>query len=486
MTDIADIRVRVAPSPTGAPHVGTAYVALFNYAFARHENGQFLLRIEDTDRERSTRESEEEIMRALRWLGLHWDEGPDAGGPHTPYRQSERSDLYRSHAQTLLDTGDAYRCFCSPERLEELRERQKAEKGFVGYDGKCRDLDEEEIRQKLDAGEPYTIRMKSPQDGETAFQDRIRGEISVPNKEIDDQVLLKSDGFPTYHLANVVDDHRMGISHVVRAEEWISSTPKHKLLYEALGWDAPVFVHLPLLRNKDKTKISKRKNPTSLNWYREEGYLQEALLNFLALMGYSLEEDREMFTVEEMIEEFTWDRVKTSGPVFDREKLDWLNGEYIRELDPEELLGRILAEPYTEHTDENAQKMLEIVKLIQERIETLTEFDESVNFFFEREPYDPELLIPKKQEAEFALEIVRALKDTFQRVEQWETDTLEQLTADFCEEKDWKKGWVYMPLRIAITCRKVSTPLFETMEILGKEECLERLDLAVEKARSLV
>ncbi len=362
------IRVRVAPSPTGRPHVGTAYIALFNYAFAQHENGEFILRIEDTDRERSTRESEEEIIRALRWLGLDWDEGPDVDGPRGPYRQSERFDTYAAHAQTLLDTGHAYRCFCTPERLKKLREQQQKEKGFVGYDGKCRDLSEEEVQKKLDEDVPHTIRLKTPNEGETSFTDRIRDEITIPNNEIDDQVLIKSDGFPTYHLANVVDDHLMDISHVVRAEEWISSTPKHTLLYDAFDWDMPVFIHLPLLRNKDKTKISKRKNPVSLDYYREKGYLQEALLNFLALMGYSLEEDREVFSIDEMIDEFTWDRVKTSGPVFDTEKLDWINGEYIRELEPSELLERILAEPYTEHTDVDAQKLLGIVELIQERI----------------------------------------------------------------------------------------------------------------------
>ncbi len=479
------VRVRVAPSPTGRPHVGTAYIALFNYAFAQHERGQFLLRIEDTDRERSTRESEEEIIRALKWLGLEWDEGPDVGGACGPYRQSERFDTYRAHAQTLLDTGHAYRCFCSPERLRKLREQQQKEKGFVGYDGKCRDLSEEEVQQKMDEGIPHTIRLKTPQSGETSFTDRIRGEISIPNDEIDDQVLIKSDGFPTYHLASVVDDYLMDISHVVRAEEWISSTPKHIILYDAFDWDPPVFIHLPLLRNKDKTKISKRKNPVSLDYYREEGYLREAMLNFLALMGYSLQEDREVFSLEEMIDEFTWDRVKTSGPVFDTEKLDWLNGEYIRALEPAELVERLLAEPYTEHTDEDTEKLVEIVKLIQERIEKLSEFDQATNFFFEREDYDPELLVPKKQSPELALEILNYMQETFQNIDDWGTETLEQTTREMCDLTDWKTGWIFMPLRIVITCREVSTPLFETMDILGKEECMGRFETAIAKAQSL-
>ncbi|MFP4028379.1 MAG: glutamate--tRNA ligase [Candidatus Brocadiia bacterium] len=482
MTDSADrVRVRSAPSPTGPPHVGTAYITLFNYVFARQQNGDFLLRIEDTDRERSTKESEEAIIRALRWLGLEWDEGPDKDGPTGPYRQSERSELYREHAHQLLENSKAYRCFCTSERLAELREQQRKEKTSFGYDGHCRNLSEEEITQKLDADIPYTIRLKAPEDGETSFGDRIRGEISFPNNEIDDQVLLKSDGFPTYHLANVVDDHLMGISHVIRAEEWISSTPKHILLYEAFAWNPPVFIHLPLLRNKDKSKISKRKNPVSLDWYRQEGYLPEALLNFLARMGWSLEEDREKFSIKEMIEKFSWDRVKTSGPVFDLEKLDWLNGEYIRELQTRELLERILAGDYTCHADEPVGKLMNIVPLVQERMEKLSEFDQKTAFFFDTEEYDSEDLIPKKQDGSLAAEILRACSVTLSELGSWDTETLEVAFQNLCDEHDWKRGWLYMPLRVAITCRRVSTPLFETMEILGRDECVKRLDEARQK-----
>jgi glutamyl-tRNA synthetase len=481
MTDSHDrVRVRIAPSPTGPPHVGTAYIALFNYVFARHTGGDFVLRIEDTDRERSTQESEQQIIEALEWLGLDWDEGPDKGGTYGPYRQSERSGFYREYAEKLVKAGTAYYCFCSPERLARVREEQKKDgKGFIGYDGHCRRLSRAEIEKKLEDGEAYTIRLKVPNDGETRFEDRFRGELSFRNEEIDDQVLLKSDGFPTYHLANVVDDHLMEISHVIRAEEWISSTPKHVLLYQAFGWDLPVFVHMPLLRNKDQSKISKRKNPVSLNWYREQGFLPEALLNFLARMGWSFGDDREIFSIQEMIDEFSWDRTKVSGPVFDLEKLEWMNGEYIRAMSHESLLEAILAGPYTVHTDEPAGMLLEIVKLIQERINKLSEFDQATAFFFEFEEYDLQDLIPRKRDAAFTLEVIKACEKAYEGLGEWNAESTEQCARDICGSHDeWKGGDVFMPLRVAITCRKVSTPLFETMEILGRDECLRRLKIA--------
>jgi len=414
------VRVRIAPSPTGEPHVGTAYVALFNYAFARKTGGRFILRIEDTDRARSSLQSEQAIMRALRWLGLQWDEGPDVGGPFGPYRQSERLELYRRHAEELLRRGAAYRCFCTPERLAELRRSQQAARSpFVGYDGLCRELSEGEVRQKLQAGVPCTVRLRTPREGETRFTDVVRGEVAFPNREIDDQVLLKSDGFPTYHLASVVDDHAMRITHVVRAEEWISSTPKHVLLYQAFGWSMPVFIHLPLLRNPDRSKISKRKNPVSLDWYRGQGYLPEALLNFLALMGWSTGEEREVFSLAEMVESFTWDRVKTSGPVFDLRKLDWLNGQYIRRLTAEELLQRLLDGGHTRHAGEPRDRLLAIVRLVQERMERLGEFDERTAFFFAPEPYEAGELIPRKKDAAFAREALAACAERLGGLEPW-------------------------------------------------------------------
>ncbi len=370
------VRVRLAPSPTGQPHVGNAYIGLFDLAFARHSGGDFVLRIEDTDRTRSTAESEQAILQEFKWIGLEWDEGPDRGGPFGPYRQSERSDTYRTYADWLIDHGHAYRCFCTSKRLSEVREAQrKAGSSSLGYDRHCRDLPAEEVQANLDAGQPYTVRLKVPLEGETRFIDEVRGPVTIQNAEVDDQVLLKSDGFPTYHLANVVDDHLMKITHVIRAEEWISSTPKHILLYEAFGWEPPTFIHMPLLRNADKSKISKRKNPTSLTWYREQGFLPAALRNFLALMGWSIGDEREMFSTEEMIVEFSWDRVRTGGPVFDMQKLEWLNGEYIRAMPAEDLLQIILEEGYTTHLSESAELLLLITELVRERMKKLSEFD---------------------------------------------------------------------------------------------------------------
>jgi glutamyl-tRNA synthetase len=479
MTSYFDhVRVRVAPSPTGDPHVGTAYIALFDYVFSRQRGGEFVLRIEDTDRTRSTAESEQAILDALTWVGLQWDEGPDKGGPYGPYRQSERFDIYRDYAERLIESGHAYHCFCTPERLANMR---KADPSQSGYDRLCRGLDEAEVKEKLEAGLAHVMRLKVPLEGETRFNDLVRGTVAIRNSEIDDQVLLKSDGFPTYHLANVVDDHLMKISHVVRAEEWISSTPKHVQLYEAFGWEAPTFVHMPLLRNPDKSKISKRKNPTSLLWYRERGLLPETMLNFLALMGWSIGEDREMFTVDEMIGSFSFDRVKTSGPVFDMQKLEWLNGEYIRSLTPEELLERVLSEPYTKHVGEPAAKMLAIARLVQERMRLLSEFDELSGFFFAREAYDAADLIPKKSDAAAARELLQTARERLAEAGEWTATALEEAMQALCDERGWKRGQLYMPLRVATTCRRVSTPLFETMEVLGRDECLARIDEAIGK-----
>jgi len=479
------VRVRLAPSPTGPPHVGNAYIGLFDYVFARQTGGSFILRIEDTDRERSTRESEEAILKAFRWVGLEWDEGPDVGGPYAPYRQSERLELYREHAQRLLDGGHAYRCFCTPERLKELRRRPQAPGVPAGYDRLCRCLPEHEAARKLDSGAPHTVRLKVPLEGETRFTDLIRGPVAFGNAEIDDQVLLKSDGYPTYHLANVVDDHLMRITHVIRAEEWISSTPKHVLLYEAFGWEPPLLIHMPLLRNADKSKISKRKNPTSLLWYRAQGYLPEALLNFLALMGWSLGEDREVFDVREMIQSFSWERVKTSGPVFDLQKLDWMNGEYLRRMSAEDVLQRILQEPYTRRPDEPAGKMLRIARLVQERMKRLAEFDQLTNFFFEREPYDARELVPKGRDAAFAREALRAVHDVLEDMADWSAPSLEAAAAAVAEQRRWERAALYMSLRVAATCRRVSTPLFETMEVIGRQECLARLEAAIQAAADL-
>ena len=326
------VRTRIAPSPTGDPHVGTAYIALFNQCFARQHGGQFILRIEDTDQVRSSAESEKQILDSLRWLGLEWDEGPDVGGPHGPYRQSERSAIYVEHSEKLVRDGHAFRCFCSSERLDALRAEQMANKQTPGYDGHCLLLSDEQVSQRVAAGEPHVVRMKVPTEGACLVKDMLRGDIEIPWEQVDMQVLMKADGLPTYHLANVVDDHLMGITHVLRGEEWINSAPKHMLLYEYFGWDMPELCHMPLLRNPDKSKLSKRKNPTSITFYERMGYLPQAMLNYLGRMGWSMPDEREKFTLAEMVEHFDIQRVSLGGPIFNVEKLAWLNGLWIREL----------------------------------------------------------------------------------------------------------------------------------------------------------
>jgi glutamyl-tRNA synthetase len=479
------VRTRIAPSPTGDPHVGTAYVALFNYAWARKNGGQFVLRIEDTDRERSNAASERMIFDSLRWLGLEWDEGPDVGGPHGPYRQSERSELYREHAELLVERGGAYPCFCTRERLDALREEQRAAKASVmGYDRHCRALSREEAARRRAAGEPHVLRLAMPTAGATVVRDLLRGELEFDNTLVDDQVLMKSDGFPTYHLANVVDDRLMGITHVIRAEEWISSLPKHARLYEAFGWEEPVFCHLPLLRNADKSKISKRKNPVSLNYYRRAGYLPEAMLNYLALMGWAISADRDEFTLDEFIAAFSLDSITLGGPVFDLEKLTWMNGKYLRKLAVPELLARLRA---TVLSDEY---LLRVLPLAHERVDKLEDFVEYARFFFVGEVgYDAEardkLVAKKRTPADTAAALARLLEEALDPLLEWTAGNLEQVLRAFAEAHGWKPGDLFMPLRIAVTGKAATPPLFETMEVLGREVCRRRLRAAVELLRSM-
>ncbi len=476
-SDFDRVRVRVAPSPTGAPHVGTAYIALFDYAFARHTGGDFILRIEDTDRERSTTESEQHIMGALHWLGLDYDEGPDVGGPCGPYRQSERSDIYREHADQLLAKGAAYRCFCTPQRLAEVRRTQQAQKGFLGYDGHCRDEDPWKTQP------PFTVRLKAPGEGETTYDDLVRGTITFRNAEIDDQVLLKSDGFPTYHLANVVDDHLMGISHVIRAEEWLKSVPKHTRLYQAFGWDEPLFCHLPLLRNADRSKISKRKNPVSLNHYRRAGFLPEALLNYLALMGWSMPDEREVFSLDDFVEHLDLERISLGGPVFDLDKLTWLNGRYLRGLSPEAWLAQVrenvLGEEY----------LLKIFPLVRERVDTLADFMDYAHFFFVGDvSYDEgalkALVAKDRTPAETAKTLRLLLEEQLDPILDWRAERIEAALRAFCEARDQKPKQLFMSVRVAVTGRAATPPLFETMAVLGREVCRRRLRRASEVLRT--
>ncbi len=476
------VRTRIAPSPTGDPHVGTAYVALFNYAFARNHGGQFILRIEDTDRERSAAASEAMIFEALRWLGLQWDEGPDRGGPHAPYRQSERSAIYRDHAAELVRRGAAYPCFCTRERLDALREQQKAQKQNFGYDGHCRALAPDEAGRRANAGEAHVVRLAMPREGQCVVRDLLRGDVSFDNAQLDDQVLLKSDGFPTYHLANVVDDHLMGITHVIRAEEWLSSLPKHVRLYEGFGWEKPVFCHLPLLRNADRSKISKRKNPVSLNFYRRAGYLPEALVNYLALMGWAMPDEHEEFTLEEFSSAFTLERISLGGPVFDVSKLTWLNGKYLRRLTPQQLLERLREEMLSD------EHLLEVLPLVQERIDALEGFVEYAGFFFTGEiAYDAnalEAMVPKGRTPVDTSKLLKALvEEELDLLLDWRKDTLEAPIRRFGEKAGWPPGELFMAVRVATTGRAASPPLFETLAVLGKETCRRRLRRAAEVLR---
>jgi glutamyl-tRNA synthetase len=472
-SDSRPVRVRIAPSPTGDPHVGTAYIALFNYVFARKHGGAFILRLEDTDRTRSRADSEAAIFRALRWVGLSWDEGPDVGGPYGPYRQSERSAIYREHTETLIQRGRAYRCFCTPERLAEMRDRLKEQKASTtGYDRHCRGIDAAESERRAAAGEPYTVRLAVPVEGTTRFHDQLRGDVEIPNEQVDDQILLKSDGFPTYHLANVVDDHLMQITHVIRAEEWISSTPKHVQLYEAFGWQPPVWIHMPLLRNADKSKISKRKNPVSIDYYKDAGILPRALLNFLAIMGWSFGGDREKFGLEEMIEVFSWDRVSLGGPVFDPDKLRWLNEKYIHELSPDELVDALLDWRL------GREHLLRIVPLVRERIKRLDEFVPTTEYFFSGDldltPVAGELKLGDVSGKD-ARKVIHELIEDYEAMPAWTAANLEQTSRAFCERTGHKSKHLFMALRLLTTGRKASPPLFETMEILGKELVRRRL-----------
>ena len=469
------VRTRIAPSPTGDPHVGTAYMALFNWAFARQHDGQFVLRIEDTDQARSTPESEQAIFTALRWLGLDWDEGPNVGGPYGPYRQSERQALYLEHIEKLLAQGDAFHCFCSKQRLDEVRAGQQAAKQTTRYDGHCLGLSADEVAKRLAAGEPSVVRMRVPETGACTFKDRLRGEITIPYSQIDMQVLLKADGMPTYHLAVVVDDHLMGITHILRGEEWLNSVPKHQLLYQYFDWPMPELVHLPLLRNTDQSKLSKRKNPTSVTYYRDQGYLPEALLNYLGLMGWSMPDEQELFTLQQMVQAFDVDRISTSGPIFDQDKLRWMNGQYLRALD---------AEAYAEKVQEwllNKDRLRDLIPLVQERAERLSDLLPLVDYLLgARRALKPEDFAHKKLEREQVVKVIHHTLALFDRKRSWQRDDLYESIKALAEQCDLKLREFLFPLFIAISGREVSLPLFDSLIFLGPDLSRGRLRDALE------
>lgn len=464
------VRTRIAPSPTGFPHVGTAYIALFNLCFAKQHGGEFILRIEDTDQQRSTPESEKMILDSLRWLGIQWSEGPDVGGQYAPYRQSERMDIYKKYAQELIEKGHAFYCFATSEELDQMRAEQQARGESPKYDGRGLKLSKEEVEQRLAAGEPYVVRMKVPEDGICKFNDLLRGEVEIPWAQVDMQILLKTDGLPTYHLANVVDDHLMDITHVLRGEEWLPSAPKHQLLYQYFGWEMPTLCHMPLLRNPDKSKLSKRKNPTSINYYKDIGVLPEALLNYLGRMGWSMPDEREVFTLADMIEHFDVQRVSLGGPIFDVEKLNWLNGQWIRDLTPTELLARIL------NWQNDSKKLEDIAEAIQPRINLLSEAVDWSKFFFNHMPtLTPEMFEHKKLSQE---QVRQSLQFAIWRLEQtftWNNETVSQVLMDLAKQMDIKLRDFISTFFIAIAGSTSATPIMHAMVTLGPDLTFARL-----------
>lgn len=465
------VRVRIAPSPTGDPHVGTAYMALFNLIFARHHKGQFILRIEDTDRTRSRPEYEENIYTALRWCGIQWDEGPDVGGPYGPYRQSERFHIYKDYAEELMNKGKAYKCFCTGKELDEMREIAAKQGGRQGYDRRCRHLTPAEVEAKEKAGLPYVIRLKVPTTGECVYEDAIKGRVTFPWADVDDQVLLKSDGFPTYHLANVVDDHLMKITHVIRGDEWMSSTPKHVLLYDSFGWTAPVFMHMPLLLGKDGKKLSKRKNPTSIFYYRDSGYLPEAFVNFLTIMGYSMTGDREIYSLEDIIKEFDYKRIGVSGAVFDVQKLEWMNQQYLIKLIPvDQLWDRIKAWTF------NDEFMERLMPLCHSRIKTFGDFMDLFDFLFINNiKYSEPLFQLKDVSKEQCCFLIQAIIWRLDELESWGKDALNQASKEVAEIFGVNYKKVMIPLLFATIMGKLQgPPLFDSAAILGKDRMRAR------------
>ena len=475
VTNSRPVRTRIAPSPTGFPHVGTAYIALFNLAFAKAHGGEFILRIEDTDQVRSTEQSEKMILDALRWVGLDWAEGPDIGGPHAPYRQSERADIYKQHAQQLLDSGHAFRCFCTSEELDAMRAAQMANGETPRYDGRYANLSREESDKMVADGMPFVIRMRVPTEGVCRIEDMLRGTVEIPWAQVDMQVLLKTDGLPTYHLANVVDDHLMQITHVLRGEEWLNSAPKHQLLYEYFGWEMPVLCHMPLLRNPDKSKLSKRKNPTSITYYRDAGVLPEALLNYLGRMGYSMPDDAEKFTLEQMIDSFDIQRVSLGGPIFDIEKLNWLNAEWLRALTPEELKNKIL------DWANNSDKLTAIAAAIQPRIELLSDAVNWGGFYFQNLPaINAESFAHKSLTPEQIIDMLQLALWQLETLPVWSEENIFATMKGLSAALDIKMRDFMAPFFVAIAGSTSSTPVMNSMAIIGADMTLNRLRHGIE------
>ncbi len=482
----AQVKTRMAPSPTGEYHVGALRTMLYNYAYAKQQDGKFILRIEDTDQTREVEGATQRILAVIKDYGLSWDEGPEVGGPSEPYVQSQRLGLYKQYAEQLVAYGHAYYCFCSEERLAELRKTQQENGLPPKYDKKCLSLSPEEIAEKLEKSEKYVIRLNVPDGEKIEFEDLVYGHLEFLSSDVDDQVLLKSDGFPTYHLGVVVDDYLMGITHILRGNEWLPSTPKHILLYKAFGWELPVYAHVPLLKEKDGTKkLSKRHGAVHARGFLEEGYLPEAMLNFLMFLGWNPGTEKEIYTLEEFISDFSLAKIhKTDLVSFDRDKLLWYNGHYIRQKSPAELWQIIQkwASDYGvelginadgENDSEAKQKILRVVELVQERLKTLSDFPQFVSYFFTDPKVDSELA--QSYAGAKTAEIVTGFSELFTAVEEWSSVQLDTVSHDFIAQKGYKPKEAFMTLRVVVSGVIATPPIFDTLEVLGKETVLHRL-----------
>ncbi|MEN9896059.1 MAG: hypothetical protein RIR97_1911 [Pseudomonadota bacterium] len=473
-TPSAKVRVRIAPSPTGEPHIGTAYIALFNYLFAKKHGGDFILRIEDTDATRSTAEFETKVLDALKWCGLEWKEGPDIGGPFGPYRQSDRKHIYGEYVDRILNAGHGFRCFCTPERLDEMRAAQRAANLPPKYDGHCLKLTAEEVTTRMKAGESSVVRMKIPTEGSCKFNDGVYGDVDIPWDAVDMQVLLKGDGMPTYHLANVVDDHLMQITHVARGEEWLSSVPKHILIYQYLGLTPPKFMHLSLMRNADKSKLSKRRNPTSISYYSALGYMPEAVMNFLGLFFIQIAEGDEMMSMEQLAEKFDPENLSKSGAIFDIQKLDWLNGRWLREgLSEADFIARTL----TWAMENN--RLLEALKLSQSRISKLGDLADLSGFLFKADlGLTAQSFAGLKTSLEETLEILNVVQPDLEKIVEWNQESIEAELRAIADRMGKKLKVVLPPLFVACSGSSRSLPLFDSMALLGRAVVRQRLKQA--------
>jgi len=484
------IKTRFAPSPTGFMHVGNFRTALYAYLFAKHNQGKFILRIEDTDQNREVADAEQAIFRVLKWAGLEHDEGPDIGGPCGPYRQSDRLEIYQKYSQKLIETGQAYYCFCDQDRLEQLRKKQQTQGLPTKYDRHCLNLSNQEINQKIKSGQKYVIRQKINSSGVTVFKDLVLGTIKIENSTLDDSVLIKSDGWPTYNFANVIDDHLMKITHITRGNEYITSTPKYIQLYQAFGWPVPEHAHFPLILNQDKSKLSKRQGDVAMEDYINKGYLPETMINFIALLGWNPGNDQEIFSLEELIKIFDLSKVNKSGAVFDIEKLNWMNSHYIKQKNLDELTELCLPYLKKNYPSQTASCQPKFVKLIvdleQERIKTLSEIGDRVSYFFKTPIYSPEKLIWKKSNRQTTINRLQFVLEFIQLIpsQNWTRNTLEQSLLEQIKQKNLDNGTTLWPLRVALSGQEKSPTPFEIAEILGKKETIERIKQSIKKLQS--